>query len=40
MFLLVPAYPGSPVQRPLNVCVCNRLTISVINNDILEYKFG
>jgi len=22
MFLLVPAYPGSPGQRPLNGCVC------------------
>ena len=22
MLLLVPAYPGSPGQRPLNVCVC------------------
>jgi len=22
MFLLVPAYPGSPGQKPLNGCVC------------------
>ena len=22
MFLLVPAYPGSPDQRPLNGCAC------------------
>ena len=22
MFLLVPAYPGSPDKRPLNGCVC------------------
>ena len=22
MFLLVPAYPGCPGQKPLNACVC------------------
>jgi len=22
VFLLVPAYPGCPGQKPLNVCVC------------------
>ena len=29
MFLLVPAYPGSPGQKPLNGCVCVCVCVSL-----------
>jgi len=31
MFLLVPAYPGSPGQRPLNGCVCVCVCVCVVS---------
>jgi len=29
VFLLVPAYPGCPGQKPLNGCVCVCVCVSV-----------